>query len=480
MRYPTLELHIDGRWWPKASGGERYVINPADGAPLAVLPLAGTDELNLAAESARRGMRVWRAKSALERAQVLRRGADLMRERAADIAHVLTLEQGKPSAEALREVRLSADILEFQAEEAKRLYGRSVPPRVPGVLTHSVLRQPVGPVAAFTAWNFPVNLPIRKLGSALAAGCGVVIKPAEETPASCMLVVRALLDAGVEPEALNMVCGVPSDVSALLIDHPAIAKASFTGSVAVGRQLGERAARRVLRFTAELGGHAPVIVCDDADVDAVLALAVPAKFRNAGQVCASPIRFYVARARFARFAEGMARAASSLRLGPGLDPGTQMGPLAHERRVEEMQRFVADALDHGARLLCGGHRVDRRGWFFEPTVLADVPADARALRDEPFGPIAIVQPYDTLDDAIGAANATRYGLAAYAFTRDLAVAHRLGEELEAGMVGINHFGVSQPELPFGGWKESGIGQEMGAEGLLHYTELKTVTVGTPA
>jgi len=480
MRYPTLELHIAGRWWPKASGGERYVINPADGSPLAALPLAGPEELNLAAEAARRGMRVWRAASALERSQVLRRAADLMRERALDIAHVLTLEQGKPSAEAQREVRLSADILEFQAEEAKRLYGRSVAPRVPGVLTHNVLRQPVGPVAAFTAWNFPVNLPIRKLASALAAGCSVVIKPAEETPASCMLVVRALLDAGVEPEALNMVCGVPADVSALLIDHPAIAKASFTGSVAVGKQLGERAARHVKRFTAELGGHAPVIVCADADVDAVLALAVPAKFRNAGQVCASPIRFYVARAQFARFADGMAQAARKLRLGPGLDPATQMGPLAHERRVEEMQRFVDDALGHGARLLCGGHRVERRGWFFEPTVLADVPADARALRDEPFGPIAIVQPYDTLDDAIAAANATRYGLAAYAFTRDLAVAHRLGDELEAGMVGINHFGVSQPELPFGGWKESGIGQEMGAEGLLHYTELKTVTVGTPA
>ncbi|MBE7416931.1 MAG: NAD-dependent succinate-semialdehyde dehydrogenase [Ideonella sp.] len=479
MRYPTLELHIAGRWWPKASGGERYVINPADGSPLAALPLAGPDELNLAAEAARRGMRVWRAASALERSQVLRRAADLMRERAADIAHVLTLEQGKPGAEAQREVRLSADILEFQAEEAKRLYGRSVAPRVPGVLTHSVLRQPVGPVAAFTAWNFPVNLPIRKLGSALAAGCSVVIKPAEETPASCMLIVRALLDAGVEPEALNMVCGVPADVSALLIDHPAIAKASFTGSVAVGKQLGERAARHVKRFTAELGGHAPVIVCADADIDAVLALAVPAKFRNAGQVCASPIRFYVARAQFARFADGMAQAARGLRLGPGLDPATQMGPLTHERRVEEMQRFVDDALGQGARLLCGGHRVERRGWFFEPTVLADVPADARALRDEPFGPIAIVQPYDTLDDAIAAANATRYGLAAYAFTRDLAVAHRLGDELEAGMVGINHFGVSQPELPFGGWKESGIGQEMGAEGLLHYTELKTVTVGAP-
>jgi succinate-semialdehyde dehydrogenase/glutarate-semialdehyde dehydrogenase len=295
-----------------------------------------------------------------------------------------------------------------------------------------------------------------------------------------MLVVRAFLDAGVAPEALNMVCGVPEQVSTTLIDHAAIRKASFTGSVAVGKQLGRLCAERVKRFTGELGGHAPVIVCADADLGFALKNALAAKFRNAGQVCASPIRFYVHRSLHAQWAAQFSAGAQTLRLGPGLDPQTQMGPLIHSRRIEEMERFVDDAVGRGARLLCGGRRVDRPGYFFEPTVLADAPADSLVQRSEPFGPIAVIEPFDSLDEAIGRANALPYALGAYAFTRDLQTAHRLGEELEAGMVGINTFGVSQPELPFGGWKESGIGQEMGAEGLLHYTEVKTVSVGVPA
>ena len=477
--YPALALHVAGQWLTQASGGERLVCNPADGTPLARLPLAGPAELDAAADAARTGFADWRRLSALERCNILRRGTALLRQRAEAIARILTLEQGKPLAEALREVLLSADIIDFQAEEAKRLYGRTVPPRVAGILSQTVLRQPVGPVAAFTAWNFPVNLPARKIGSALAAGCSVVIKPAEETPGSCIALVQCLLEAGVPPLALNLVCGDPPQVSARLIGHAAITKVSFTGSVAVGRQLGVLCAQGGKRYTPELGGHAPVIVCDDADLDFALRSSVAAKFRNAGQVCASPIRFYIQRRHYAAWCSGFSQAAGALRLGPGLDMQTQMGPLSHARRVSDMQALVADALDHGARLLCGGHALARPGHFFAPTVLTDVPAGSRLARTEPFGPIATLQPFDTLDEAIALANDSAYGLGAYAFTRDLASAHRLSDELQAGMVGINHFGVSQPEMPFGGWKDSGHGHEMGAEGLLGYTDIKTVILGAP-
>jgi len=479
MTYPTPKLFIAGRWRETAGAGRRGVIDPATGATIAQLPLAAADEIDAAADSAARGFAVWRRRLPLERCAVLQRAAALMRERAIAIAAVLTAEQGKPIAEAQREVRLSADIVDFQAEEAKRLYGRAVSPRVDGILSHTVQRQPVGPVAAFTAWNFPVNLPARKLSAALAAGCSVVLKPAEETPGSAMLLVQCLLDAGLPDEAVQLVCGEPAEVSSRLIAHPAIAKASLTGSVAVGRLLAEQCARHDKRFAGELGGHAAVIVCGDADVSAVLKLAVPAKFRNAGQVCASPIRFFVARPLYARFVEGFVAAAKALKLGPGNDPSTQMGPLAHARRLDDMQRFVGDAREHGATIACGGRRVERPGFYFEPTVITDAPPASRVMQHEPFGPIAAITPFDRLDEAIARANESPYALGAYAFTRDLGVAHRLGEELDAGMVGINHFGVSQPELPFGGRKASGEGVEMGAEGILAYTSLKTITVGTP-
>ena len=474
-------LYIDGLWLDDAGGGQRPLIDPATEQVVGAVPLADAEHVDAAAASAARGFETWRRASALERSRVLARAAALMRERAPRLAADLCTEQGKPLAEALREVTLSADIVEFQGEEARRLYGRTVPPRVDGVLSHAVLREPVGPVAAFTAWNFPVNLPSRKLGAALAAGCSVVLKPAEETPTSAMHLVQCLLDAGLPPQAVQLVCGDPAMVSSRLIAHRDIAKVSLTGSVAVGRLLAEQCARHDKRFSGELGGHAPVIVCGDVDVDAVLKLAVPAKFRNAGQVCASPIRFIVARPLHVRFVEGLAQAARALRLGPGNDPATQMGPLAHERRLDEMQQCVDDARDQGASIVCGGRRAPRAGWFFEPTVITDAPDTSRVMRDEPFGPIALVQPFDTLDEAIALANRrghpTRYALAAYAFTRDLITAHRLGAELDAGMVGLNHFGVSQPELPFGGRGASGDGVEMGAEGLLAYTEMKTITVG---
>ena len=481
--YPPLALHIGGAWLHTASGGQREVHDPASGALLGHLPLAGTTELNAAADAAALGFERWRHTLPLQRCDILRRGAALMRERAPAMARVLTLEQGKPLAEAEREVRLSADIIDVQAEEARRVYGHTVPPRLPGILMHEVRHRPLGPVAALTAWNFPVNLPARKLGAALAAGCSVVLKPAEETPGSAVLLVQCLLDAGLPDDVLSLVFGEPAHVSRTLIDHPAIAKVSLTGSVAVGRELAEHCARAGKRFSGELGGHAPVIVCDDADLDTVLKLSVPAKFRNAGQVCASPIRFFVARRHHAAFLERFAAAAARLTLGHGLQADTQMGPLTHTRRLADMQHFVDDARAHGARIVTGGHRVAvpglEHGLFFAPTVVADAPLSARVMRQEPFGPLATVHAFDMLDEAIAAANTLPelpYGLAAYAFTRDLETAHRLGDALEAGMVAINHFGVSQPELPFGGIRASGDGLEMGAEGLRAYLDTRTFTL----
>ena len=476
MPYPTLSLHIEGRWIAQTDAGTLPVLNPADGSVLGQLPIAGAAEIEAATAAAARGFESWSRTLPLERFRIIGRATALLRERAPAVARILTLEQGKPLPEALREVMLSADIIDFLAEEAKRLADRGVPPRLANVLSQSVQRVPVGPVAAFTPWNFPANLPSRKLGGALAAGCSVVIKPAEETPATCMEIVRAFADAGLPAGVLNMVCGRPDEISRTLIADRRIAKVSFTGSTAVGRLLGEQAARHLKRYTAELGGHAPVIVCGDADADAVGALSVTAKFRGAGQVCASPIRFLVHSSIYERFRRAFLGGIAALKCGPGLDEGVQVGPLIAERRVEEMQRFVDDAVAHGARLLCGGQRLPRPGSFYAPTVLEGAPAAARVQREEPFGPIALLDVFDDLDDAIRRANALSYGLAAYAFTRDLATSHKLSRGLRAGMVGINHFGVSQPETPFGGVGDSGSGSESGLEGLLCYTEVKLVSV----
>lgn len=475
-RYPALALYIGGQWLSRTSGGTIPVTNPADETELGTLPLAGTHELDAALDAAVTGFRIWKKTSASERQKTISRATELLRERAPDIATALTLEQGKPYAQAVREVVLGAEIMDFLAEEGKRLYGRTVPPRTPDVLSQLVARYPVGPVAAFTPWNFPANLPSRKLGGALAAGCSVIIKPAEETPATCMEFVRAFHDAGLPPGVLNMVCGTPAEVSAHLIASPVVRKVSFTGSARVGRLLGELAAKGVKRYTAELGGHAPVIVCADADAGRAAKASAAAKFRNGGQVCTAPTRFYVHRSNFKSFCSVFAAEAKAIRVGPGLEDGVAMGPLANMRRLEDMQRFVDDAVERGGKLLCGGCRIGNTGYFYAPTVLAELPPDARVLHDEPFGPIAILQSFDTLDEAIGAANGLPYGLAAYGFTHDIATAYRLGDELEAGMVGINHFGVSQPETPFGGWKESGFGQESGLEGLLGYTDVKMLSI----
>jgi succinate-semialdehyde dehydrogenase / glutarate-semialdehyde dehydrogenase len=478
VSYPQPQLFIDGEWIAATGAGFIPVVNPADGRILAELPLAGSGELHAAVAAAKRGFATWSAMLPLERQRITAKATQLIRERCEYIANILTLEQGKPLGEASREVSLAADIIDFLAEEARRLPIRGVPPRIANILSQTVTRVPVGPVAAFTPWNFPANLPARKLGGALAAGCSVIIKPSEETPVTCIELVRAFADAGLPPGVLNLIAGQPAQISNFLIAEPAIAKVSFTGSVSVGRQLGELAARHLKRYTAELGGHAPVIVGPDVDPAAVAHLAVPAKFRNAGQICASPIRFLVPRALYARFRDAFVAATLKLKVGSGLDAGTQMGPLIHERRIGEMQQFVDDARTYGARVLCGGARIERPGFFYAPTVLENVPAAARAQREEPFGPIALLDVYDTVEEALERANALPYGLAAYAFTNDLQLSYRLSAGLVAGMVGINHFGISQPETPFGGVKNSGLGSESGLEGLLGYTDVKLVSVAS--
>jgi succinate-semialdehyde dehydrogenase/glutarate-semialdehyde dehydrogenase len=478
MTYPALSLLIEGRWIESTSAGRRAVLDPAGGEVLGHMPNAGPAEIEAAVRACARAFPGWCAEPALERCKIIAAATALIRARAPEIARTLTLEAGKPLAESVREVTLAADIIDFLAEESRRLASRGVPPRSAAILSQTVERVPVGPVAAFTPWNFPANLPARKIGGALAAGCTLVIKPAEETPATCLALARAFIEAGLPPGVLNVVCGDPAQISGALIAHPQIAKVSFTGSVPVGRMLAEQAGKHLKRFTAELGGHAPVIVCADADAPRAAALSVEAKFRNAGQVCTSPSRFLIHSSVYRTFRDAFVAGANRLKVGGGLEPGVQMGPLAHERRVAAMQQFVDDAQRHAGRVLCGGRRLERPGHFFAPTVLEHVGGAARVQREEPFGPIAILDEFEDLDLAIARANALPYGLAAYAFTHDLAQSHRLSRGLQAGMIGINHYGVSQPETPFGGVKDSGYGSESGLEGLLGYTDVKFVSVAS--
>lgn len=476
--YPALALYIDGEWLTAGSAGCRPVVNPADESTLGMLPLAGDPELDRAVLAAQRGFEVWKATSALARFEIITHATRLLRERADAIARIMTLEQGKPLAESRREVVLSADVIDFLAEEGKRSYGRVVPSRSHGVLSQVVSRMPVGPAALLTPWNFPMNLPARKVGAALAAGCSAVFKPAEETPGTALELVRCFHDVGLPAGVLNMVCGDPANVSARLIADPGIRKLSFTGSVPVGKRLGELCARGMKRYTAELGGHAPVLVFPDVEPAQVARLCVAAKYRNAGQVCASPSRFLVHQTSFESFLGHFTAGVRALRVGSGLDAGVDMGPVAHIRRIGEMEALVDDALACGATLICGGKRLPGRGFFFEPTVLTNVPPAARIMSEEPFGPIAVINAWTDADKAVAQANGLPYGLAAYLFTRDLTLAHTMAERLEAGMVGINHFGVSQPETPFGGVKDSGYGSESGQEGLAAYFDTKLTSFGS--
>jgi succinate-semialdehyde dehydrogenase/glutarate-semialdehyde dehydrogenase len=468
--YPELELYIDGRW--KRADGQA-VLNPADETVLGTVPSATIADLDDAIAAAERGFKVWRKTSPAKRTQIILKAASLIRERANEMAVAMTLEQGKPIEQARLEILRGCDIIEWDATEGLRMYGRVIPSEEG--MRHTVLRQPIGPVAAFSPWNFPMSSPGRKVAGALSSGCSIILKASEETPAGAVQLVRAFHDAGLPPGVLNLVFGNPAEISGRLIPQASIRLITFTGSIPVGKSLAEMAGRYMKPAIMELGGHAPVIVCDDVNPAATAATSVTGKSRNAGQVCVAPTRFFVQESIYKRFADTFAEKAAQLRVGNGLDPSTQLGPLANSRRIDAMENFVADAKARGARVLAGGQRIGNNGYFFPLTVLADVPDGARAMRDEPFGPLALINPVRDLDEAIEKANALPYGLAAYAFTRSAENADRLATEVEVGNLSINHFVASVAETPFGGVKESGYGREGGTEGLQCYTVTKNVS-----
>ncbi|WP_016774349.1 NAD-dependent succinate-semialdehyde dehydrogenase [Pseudomonas sp. R62] len=472
--YDPLYLFIGGQWLTAQDRATAAVVNPATGEELGQVPLATAEDLDHALEVARLSFDQWRQTVPDQRAKILKRAADLILERAPHIAGQMTLEEGKPLRESLDEVTRAAEYFEWFAESARRIDGRVVPANRPGVL-QLVKRQAIGPVAAFTPWNFPAITPARKLSAALAAGCSVVLKPGEESPSTALALARALDDAGLPKGVLQVVFGVPDQVSSHLIASPIIRKVTFTGSVPIGRLLSARAAEGVKPITLELGGHGPVLVFADADIEKAAVEGVANRFRGTGQVCISSTRFLIQREAYADFVEHFVAATQALKIGDGMDPQTQVDPLANPRQLAKMEQLIADAVEKGARVLAGGEALPGAGFFFQPTVLADVPMSARIMHEEPFGPIAILMPFDELSDGLQEANRLPYGLSAYAFTSNARTAIDVADGLEAGMIGINQYRIVATELPFGGMKESGHGSEGGIEGIEHYLTNKFIS-----
>jgi succinate-semialdehyde dehydrogenase / glutarate-semialdehyde dehydrogenase len=474
MSYADVSLFIDGSW-SKAGGPAIDILNPATGDRIGAVEHASKADLDKALAAADRAFKTWSKVSAFDRYKIMRKSAEILRGRADKIAEIMTLEQGKPLAQSKGEALSAADIIDWFAEEGRRAYGRLVPARTGGV-AQMVVKTPVGPVAAFTPWNFPINQAVRKISGALATGCSIIIKGPEETPASCAELVRAFADGGVPAGVINLVFGVPAEISEYLIPHPVVRKVSFTGSTAVGKQLAALAGLHMKRITMELGGHAPALVFDDADVDTAVKQLAGGKFRNAGQICVAPTRVLVQKKVYEPFVEKFVSAAKAIKVGDGLDPDTAMGPLAHLRRVEALEAFVADAVANGAELKTGGKRIGNKGFFFEPTVVTDVPTKARIMNEEPFGPLAIINPFDDYEEAVAEANRLDYGLAAYAYTKSAQTSAKLGVSVESGMISINHMGLALPEVPFGGIKDSGFGSEGGAEALEAFFNTRFVTL----
>jgi succinate-semialdehyde dehydrogenase / glutarate-semialdehyde dehydrogenase len=471
--FENFGLYIDGKWRAARKGAKRDVINPATEEAIGAIPVVDTGDLDDALASADRGFKQWRRTSPWDRSAMLRRTADLMRERVEEIARTMSIETGKPLVEARAETHAAADQFEWYAEETKRIYGQIIEGRGPDVRMQ-VRFEPVGVAAAFSAWNFPALLPSRKIAAALAAGCSIIVKPASEAPGTCMMLFQAMHDAGVPPGVVTLVTGESSMITPYLIQSPIVRKISFTGSVPVGKKLLAMAAEGVKKVSMELGGHAPVLVFEDADPVAAGEAAAAAKFRNAGQVCASPCRFFVHERVYNQFGETFTRAAQQLKIGNGLDEGVQIGPLANQRGLKNALALVEDACELGAKLLAGGQRPPgfNRGYFFEPTVLGAVPDKARIMKEEPFVPIAPLTPFNDFDEVITRANSVPYGLAAYVFTRSLRTANMASEALECGMVGVNDFAIATAEAPFGGVKESGMGREGGSLGVQDYLVAK--------
>jgi succinate-semialdehyde dehydrogenase/glutarate-semialdehyde dehydrogenase len=472
--YPHVQLYIDGHWREGAAARKLPVLNPATGELMGELACAETADLEEVAEAANRGFDVWRKISAFDRYKMMRKAAQLLRDRVETVAQLMTMEQGKPLAEARMEVMAGADTIDWFAEEGRRAYGRVIPARQMDVY-QLVIKEPVGPVAAFTPWNFPINQIVRKLSAALAAGCSIIVKAPEETPASPAELIRAFIDAGVPAGVVNLVYGDPAHISTYLIAHPAIRKISFTGSTPVGKQLAAMAGQHMKRMTMELGGHAPVIVFNDADIALAAKTMAASKFRNAGQVCVSPTRFLVQEGVFNEFVDQFVMHAEKLKVGNGMEAGINMGPLANPRRMSAMQNLVADAAQQNAKIKTGGKALGTAGNFWAPTVLTELPSSARAMTEEPFGPMALINPFKTFDDAVQEANRLPFGLAAYAWTRSARTAQQIAASVQTGMITINHLGLGMPETPFGGVKDSGYGSEGGTEALEAYLNPKFVS-----
>ena len=475
------QMYIDGQWVDAPGGKTLPVINPADESTIAEVAFGGRADADRAIEAAARAFPAWKATSAYDRSKILKKTADLIRERVDVIARTLTREQGKPLPEAKGEVNHTADTFEWFAEEGKRAYGRIIPPSNM-LKRHHAIKHPVGVVGTITPWNFPAAMVSRKIAPALAAGCTVVSRPADQTPLTMIQLFQAMADAGLPPGVANLVIGDAVEFADALFAHQAVRKISFTGSTRVGKELIRRSADQVKRLSLELGGHAPLIVFPDADVAQVAQAAVLGKFRNNGQVCIAPSRFYVHESISKDFTEAAVELTKKLKMGNGLDDGVQIGPMFAEMALEKTRGLVDDARSKGAKVLTGGSRSDRfdKGYFFEPTILREVDGAMRIMAEEPFAPVMPLLDFSKLDDVIAAANNTPYGLAAYVFTNDLTIATRMSEGLEAGIIGINDPVPAAPQCPFGGMKESGMGRELGMEGLDAYLETKYVSIGLRA
>jgi len=473
--YPELRFYIDGKWIPNTSSNRDSikVVNPSDGSFLGSLPVATDDDIDQALDAARRAQHVWRNTSPIQRSTIILTACQLIRERVDYIASLSATELGTPIAEARNYVRRGADFMEWDANEGRRLYGQVIPSDIG--LRQTATPEPIGVVAAFSPWNGPALVPCRKIGSALAAGCAIILKAAEETPASAMAIIKSFEDAGLPAGVANLIFGNPGHISTRLIEAQEVRLVTFTGSVTIGKRLAEAAARLMKPVIMELGGHAPVIVCEDADIEIAALRCATAKFRNGGQACIAPTRFYIHESVYNRFQSAFLRSTRDLKIGTAFDEGITFGPLGNERRLHAVESLVNDAVERGATTLCGGRRIDRPGFYFAPTILENVPEDAKIWHEEPFGPVACLTSYRDLDLAIDKANKLSYGLAAYVYTRDAARADRISRELQCGAVAINHCIVSSPGIPFGGVKDSGFGREGGSEGVRGYTVIKTIT-----
>ncbi len=475
LNYPDTRLFINGEWCDSSDRRTIAVTNPATGDVIGAVSHASIGDLERAVAAAAAGFIVWAKTSAFERYKVLRKAAALLRERLEDAARLLTTDEGKPLAESRLEVGSSADLIDWFAEEGRRTYGRTIPARSCSV-QQVTIKDPVGPSVGFTPWNFPMSQIVRKLGPALAAGCSIIVKGPEEAPAAPAVLFRCLQEAGLPAGVANLVFGTPAEISQFLIPHPAVRKISFTGSVPVGKQLASLAGLHMKRVTMELGGHAPVIIADDANIEAATTALVGAKFRNAGQVCISPTRFLIQSRVHDQFVETYLKKVEALKVGDGLAEGTQMGPLISERRRAAVEALIEDATAKGANVATGGKRIGNTGYFFAPTVVTEVTSRMRAMNEEPFGPVAWIRSFVDLDEAIEEASRLPFGLGSYAWTTSAATVRRLAQGIQAGMLTINHIGLGLPETPYGGVKDSGHGYEGGSEALEAYLTTRFITM----